>query len=164
MYAPVGGQDNKYYVSDIDNDDYVTYPVISFLSKDVNGVDSKGETINGDVLGVVFDRFGVVLDHTESLTKILFADGIEYISGLQMSNNKSLVEEISLPKTLKVLENSLWGFSNLNELILPQGLEVIIDCFWRDYIEGQSTDYREAGYDFKYHNSLDGNQHGSCSK
>lgn len=148
VYAPVGGQDNKYYVSDIDNDDYVTYPVISFLSKDVNGVDSKGETINGDVLGVVFDRFGVVLDHTESLTKILFADGIEYISGLQMSNNKSLVEEISLPKTLKVLENSLWGFSNLNELILPQGLEVIIDCFWSDYIEGQSTDYREAGYDF----------------
>lgn len=148
VYAPVGGQDNKYYVSDIDNDDYVTYPVISFLSKDVNGVDSKGETINGDVLGVVFDRFGVVLDHTESLTKILFADGIEYISGLQMSNNRSLVEEISLPKTLKVLENSLWGFSNLNELILPQGLEVIIDCFWSDYKEGQSTDYREAGYDF----------------
>lgn len=148
VYAPVGGQDNKYYVSDIDNDDYVTYPVISFLSKDVNGVDSKGETINGDVLGVVFDRFGVVLDNTESLTKILFADGIEYISGLQMSNNRSLVEEISLPKTLKVLENSLWGFSNLNELILPQGLEVIIDCFWSDYKEGQSTDYREAGYDF----------------
>ena len=148
VYTPVGGQDNKYYVSDIDNDDYVTYPVISFLSKDVNGVDSKGETINGDVVGVVFDRFGKPLDHTESLTKILFADGIEYISGLQMSNNKSLVEEISLPKTLKVLENSLWGFSNLNELILPQGLEVIIDCFWSDYIEGQSTDYREAGYDF----------------
>lgn len=148
VYTPVGGQDNKYYVSDIDNDDYVTYPVISFLSKDVNGVDSKGETINGDVLGVVFDRFGVVLDNTESLTKILFADGIEYISGLQMSNNRSLVEEISLPKTLKVLENSLWGFSNLNELILPQGLEVIIDCFWSDYKEGQSTDYREAGYDF----------------
>ncbi len=148
VYTPVGGQDNKYYVSNINNNDYVTYPVISFLSKDVNGVDSKGETINGDVLGVVFDRFGVVLDNTESLTKILFADGIEYISGLQMSNNKSLVEEISLPKTLKVLENSLWGFSNLNELILPQGLEVIIDCFWSDYIEGQSTDYREAGYDF----------------
>ena len=148
VYTPVGGQDNKYYVSDIDNDDYVTYPVISFLSKDVNGVDSKGETINGDVLGVVFDRFGVVLDNTESLTKILFADGIEYISGLQMSNNRSLVEEISLPKTLKVLENSLWGFSNLNELILPQGLEVIINCFWSDYKEGQSTDYREAGYDF----------------
>ena len=148
VYTPVGGQDNKYYLSDIDNDDYVTYPVISFLSKDVNGVDSKGETINGDVLGVVFDRFGVVLDNTESLTKILFADGIEYISGLQMSNNRSLVEEISLPKTLKVLENSLWGFSNLNELILPQGLEVIIDCFWSDYKEGQSIDYREAGYDF----------------
>lgn len=148
VYTPVGGQDNKYYVSDIDNDDYVTYPVISFLSKDVNGVDSKGETINGDVVGVEFDRFGKPLDHTESLTKILFADGIEYISGLQMSNNRSLVEEISLPKTLKVLENSLWGFSNLNELILPQGLEVIIDCFWSDYKEGQSTDYREAGYDF----------------
>lgn len=148
VYTPVGGQDNKYYVSNINNNDYVTYPVISFLSKDVNGVDSKGETINGDVVGVVFDRFGKPLDHTESLTKILFADGIEYISGLQMSNNKSLVEEISLPKTLKVLENSLWGFSNLNELILPQGLEVIIDCFWSDYIEGQSTDYREAGYDF----------------
>lgn len=148
VYTPVGGQDNKYYVSDIDNDDYVTYPVISFLSKDVNGADSDGTAINGDVLGVVFDRFGVVLDNTESLTKILFADGIEYISGLQMSNNRSLVEEISLPKTLKVLENSLWGFSNLNELILPQGLEVIIDCFWSDYKEGQSTDYREAGYDF----------------
>ena len=148
VYTPVGGQDNKYYVSDIDNDDYVTYPVISFLSKDVNGADSDGTAINGDVLGVVFDRFGVVLDNTESLTKILFADGIEYISGLQMSNNRSLVEEISLPKTLKVLENSLWGFSNLNELILPQGLEVIIDCFWSGYIEGQSIDYREAGYDF----------------
>ena len=150
VYTPVGGQDqdNKYYVSNINNNDYVTYPVISFLSKDVNGVDSKGETINGDVVGVEFDRFGKPLDHTESLTKILFADGIEYISGLQMSNNRSLVEEISLPKTLKVLENSLWGFSNLNELILPQGLEVIIDCFWSDYKEGQSTDYREAGYDF----------------
>lgn len=148
VYASIEGQENKYYVSNIVNGDYLTYPVISFLSNDVHGVNSGGEAINGDVVGVVFDGFGTVLDHTESLTKIIFADGIEYISGLQMSNNKSLVEEISLPGTLKVLERSVWGFGSLKDLLLPQGLEVIIDCFWGDYSEGISVDYREAGYDF----------------
>ena len=148
VYASIEGQENKYYVSNIVNGDYLTYPVISFLSNDVHGVNSGGEAINGDVVGVVFDGFGTVLDHTESLTKIIFADGIEYISGLQMSNNKSLVEEISLPGTLKVLERSVWGFGSLKVLLLPQGLEVIIDCFWGDYSEGISVDYREAGYDF----------------
>lgn len=148
VYASIEGQENKYYVSNIVNGDYLTYPVISFLSNDVHGVNSGGEAINGDVVGVVFDGFGTVLDHTESLAKIIFADGIEYISGLQMSNNKSLVEEISLPGTLKVLERSVWGFGSLKDLLLPQGLEVIIDCFWGDYSEGISVDYREAGYDF----------------
>ena len=122
VYASIEGQENKYYVSNIVNGDYLTYPVISFLSNDVHGVNSGGEAINGDVVGVVFDGFGTVLDHTESLTKIIFADGIEYISGLQMSNNKSLVEEISLPGTLKVLERSVWGFGSLKDLLLPQGL------------------------------------------
>ena len=53
VYASIEGQENKYYVSNIVNGDYLTYPVISFLSNDVHGVNSGGEAINGDVVGVV---------------------------------------------------------------------------------------------------------------
>lgn len=151
VYTPVGGQDNKYYVSNIDNDDYITYPVISFLSKDVNGVDSKGETINGDVLGVVFDGFGTGLNHSQNATKIMFADGIEYIKGLQMDSSTGMspsqVKEIVFPSTLKILEQSVWGFGSLEGLNLPESLEVVIDCFWKNHTTGLDG-FRNDGYDF----------------
>ena len=151
VYAPIEGQENKYYVSNINNDDYVTYPVISFLSKDVNGVDRAGKAVYGDVLGVVFDGFGTGLNHSQNATKIMFADGIEYIKGLQMDSSTGMspsqVKEIVFPSTLKILEQSVWGFGSLEGLTLPEGLEVVIDCFWKNHTTGLDG-FRNDGYDF----------------
>ena len=57
------------------------------------------------------------------------------------------MKEVQLPTTLKVLENSfnMLG-NNLSELVLPEGLEVIIDCFWSDMLAATGT-YRENGLD-----------------
>ena len=57
------------------------------------------------------------------------------------------MKEVQLPSTLKVLENSfnMLG-NNLSELVLPEGLEVIIDCFWSDMLAATGT-YRENGLD-----------------
>ena len=151
VYTANEGQNDKYYVSNIDNDDYITYPVISFLSKDVNGVDRTGNAVSGDVLGVVFDKFGIGLNHSQNATKIMFADGIEYIKGLQMDSSTGMspsqVKEIVFPSTLKILEQSVWGFGSLEGLTLPESLEVVIDCFWKNHTTGLDG-FRNDGYDF----------------
>ena len=151
VYTAIEGQNDKYYVSNIDNDDYITYPVISFLSKDVNGVDRAGKAVYGDVLGVVFDGFGTGLNHSQNATKIMFADGIEYIKGLQMDSSTGMspsqVKEIVFPSTLKILEQSVWGFGSLEGLTLPESLEVVIDCFWKNHTTGLDG-FRNDGYDF----------------
>ena len=82
--------------------------------------------------------------------KVIFRDGIQYISNLNsgylepFGGDQMALEEVVLPNTLKVLEKSFNNFGtkkeNLKGINLPDSLEVVIDCFWSDYV-----DYYTAG-------------------
>lgn len=139
-YEAIEGTDN-YYVSGIDTTD-VTYPAVSVLSKNV--------TIEGKAgCNVVAVDAAVGLDRYDQAEVFIFNEGIESIRGFYSASlaGSSAMKEVQLPTTLKVLENSFNMLSNnLSELVLPQGLEVIIDCFWSDILAATGT-YRENGLD-----------------
>ena len=139
VYEAIEG--NNYRVSGIDTTD-ITYPAVSVLSKNV--------TIEGKAgCNVVAVDAAVGLDRYDQAEVFIFNEGIESIRGFYSASlaGSSAMKEVQLPTTLKVLENSFNMLSNnLSELVLPQGLEVIIDCFWSDMLAATGT-YRENGLD-----------------
>ena len=91
----------------------------------------------------------VGLDRYSQAEVFIFNEGIESIRGFYATSlaGRSAMKEVQLPSTLKVLEDSFNMLSNnLSELGLPEGLEVIIDCFWSDMLAATGT-YRENGLD-----------------
>lgn len=130
---------NNYRVSGIDTTD-ITYPAVSVLSKNV--------TIEGKAgCNVVAVDAAVGLDRYDQAEVFIFNEGIESIRGFYSASlaGSSAMKEVQLPTTLKVLEDSfnMLG-NNLSELVLPEGLEVIIDCFWSDMLATTNPD-RENG-------------------
>lgn len=140
-YKEIEGQENKYYVSGIDTTD-LTYPAVSVLSKNVTIEGKQG-------CNVVAVDAAVGLDRYDQAEVFIFNEGIESIRGFYSASlaGSSAMKEVQLPTTLKVLEDSfnMLG-NNLSELVLPEGLEVIIDCFWSDMLAATGT-YRENGLD-----------------
>lgn len=118
------------------------FPVLSVLSKNVTIDGEKGCT----VVGVVNDGSGVnvcPMEDAVNASKVIFHEGIQYISQFAFqAGNTAKVEEVVLPSTLKVLENSFWATSTLKSLTLPEGLEVIIDCFWGNWMSAVEGSYR----------------------
>ena len=139
-YEVIEGTDN-YYVSGIDTTD-ITYPAVSVLSKNVTIEGKQG-------CNVVAVDAAVGLDRYDQAEVFIFNEGIESIRGFYSASlaGSSAMKEVQLPTTLKVLEDSfnMLG-NNLSELVLPEGLEVIIDCFWSDMLAATGT-YRENGLD-----------------
>lgn len=133
---------NSYRVSRIEREGDTSYPAVSVLSKNV--------TIEGKAgCNVVAVDAAVGLDRYDQAEVFIFNEGIESIRGFYSASlaGSSAMKEVQLPTTLKVLENSFNMLSNnLSELVLPQGLEVIIDCFWSDMLAATGT-YRENGLD-----------------
>ena len=138
VYTAIEGTDN-YYVSGIDTTD-ITYPAVSVLSKNVTIDGKTGCNVVGVAVSIDLGRY-------QQAEVFIFNEGIEYITNFYStrSGGTSAMKEVQLPSTLKVLEDSFNMVSNnLSELILPEGLEVIIDCFWRDTLFVTNT-YRENG-------------------
>ena len=139
IYEVIEG--NNYRVSGIDTSE-ISYPAVSVLSKNV--------TIEGKAgCNVVAVDAAVGLDRYDQAEVFIFNEGIESIRGFYATSlaGRSAMKEVQLPSTLKVLEDSFNMLSNnLSELGLPEGLEVIIDCFWSDMLAATGT-YRENGLD-----------------
>lgn len=132
---------NNYRVSGIDTSE-VSYPAVSVLSKNVTIEGKSGCNVAAVDASVGLDRYS-------QAEVFIFNEGIESIRGFYSASlaGSSVMKEVQLPTTLKVLENSFNMLSNnLSELVLPQGLEVIIDCFWSDMLAATGT-YRENGLD-----------------
>lgn len=130
---------NNYRVSGIDQSE-LSYPAVSVLAKNV--------TVEG-VTGcnVIAIDASVGLDRYSQAEVFIFNEGIESIRGFYSASlaGSSAMKEVQLPTTLKVLENSFNMLrNNLSELVLPEGLEVIIDCFWSDMLATANPD-RENG-------------------
>ena len=139
-YEVIEGTDN-YYVSGIDTTD-ITYPAVSVLSKNVTIEGKQG-------CNVVAVDAAVGLDRYDQAEVFIFNEGIESIRGFYAASlaGRSAMKEVQLPSTLTILEDSFNMLGhNLTGLILPQGLEVIIDCFWSDMLAATGT-YRENGLD-----------------
>lgn len=133
---------NSYRVSRIAREGDTSYPAVSVLSKNV--------TIEGkpDCKVVAVDA-AVGLDRYDQAEVFIFNEGIESIRGFYAASlaGRSAMKEVQLPSTLKILEDSFNMLGhNLTRLVLPQGLEVIIDCFWSDMLAATGT-YRENGLD-----------------
>lgn len=130
---------NNYRVSGIDTTD-ITYPAVSVLSKNV--------TIEGKAgCNVVAVDAAVGLDRYDQAEVFIFNEGIESIIGFYAASygGPSAMKEVRLPSTLKVLEDSFnMPSTAISELVLPEGLEVIIDCFWSDMLATANPD-RENG-------------------
>lgn len=137
VYEAIEG--NNYRVSGIDTTD-ITYPAVSVLSKNVTIEGKQG-------CNVVAVDAAVGLDRYDQAEVFIFNEGIESIIGFYATSlaGRSAMKEVQLPSTLKVLEDSFNMLSNnLSELGLPEGLEVIIDCFWSDMLATTNPD-RENG-------------------
>lgn len=140
-YKKIDGTGSDYYVSGIDGDNALleSYPAVSVLSKNVTMDDGSV----GNVIGVA--AYG--LGYCSSSEIFIFNEGIESIQEFYTGSflGSSVMKKVDLPSTLKVLEDSFNMIGNdLSELILPEGLEVIIDCFWTDAYIAENT-YRENG-------------------
>lgn len=147
VYKQISGSNYEFTGFDGDHTKTVqTYPVISVLSKNVS-VDENGT--KGTVVAVTNGSFDIEYCST-SAKKIILNDGICYVKGLT-SQITSTIEEVRLPSTLKILESSFWNYTELKSLTLPEGLEVIIDCFWADYKAVMVGQVRDNGYDFDIH-------------
>ena len=130
---------NNYRVSGIDTTD-ITYPAVSVLSKNVTIEGKQG-------CNVVAVDAAVGLDRYDQAEVFIFNEGIESIIGFYAASygGPSAMKEVRLPSTLKVLEDSFnMPSTAISELVLPEGLEVIIDCFWSDMLATTNPD-RENG-------------------
>ena len=137
VYEAIEG--NNYRVSGIDTTD-ITYPAVSVLSKNVTIEGKQG-------CNVVAVDAAVGLDRYDQAEVFIFNEGIESIIGFYAASygGPSAMKEVRLPSTLKVLEDSFnMPSTAISELILPEGLEVIIDCFWSDMLATTNPD-RENG-------------------
>lgn len=131
---------NSYRVSRIEREGDTSYPAVSVLSKNVTIEGKSG-------CNVVAVDASVGLDRYSQAEVFIFNEGIESIRGFYSASlgDTSAMKEVQLPTTLKVLEDSFnMPGNNLSELVLPEGLEVIIDCFWSDMLATANPD-RENG-------------------
>lgn len=96
----------------------------------------------------------------KSVKTVIFAEGIKmirnfegvYVQPAASTSTPATVEEVVLPSTLKIIETSFNFFPSLKSVELPEGLEIIIDSFWSDYIISadnyNSFKRNRIGYDF----------------
>ena len=117
------------------------FPAISFLSKNVTIDGVKGCNVVTADFSVSSGMYVAGPDQCDSAVYAYFADGIQYINRFQTC---AKLENVTLPVSLKVLEKSFWNMKNLKSLELPEGLEIIIDSLWGDYMEGMVGYYRGA--------------------
>lgn len=146
-YEKIEGTANYYSVTGLDysnhSDEIARFPILSFPSQNV--------TIDGSTKGTVVAVKIGDYDYTvaSNAKKLIYNEGIKYIKGLQYQSGCT-VEEVKLPDSLVILEESFWNMGNsLKSITLPDNLEVVIDCFWSDYSPVLNINsYRNNGYKF----------------
>lgn len=133
----------------------INAPVFSILSNNTivgKTYDSDGNVTKitrGNVTGV-YDAYGYFGSYlNDSVKKVIFGDGIEYIVGFNGRGSNCKVEEVSLPSTVKVLEASFNNMPRLKEFKIPSSVVSVISCFWAEYSTGANKQVptSDATYD-----------------
>jgi hypothetical protein len=116
-------------------------PVMSFVTKVMYQENQDAEPVLKNVVQIIGnDVIGLFGD------KLIIPEGIKYIRSVAGSMAGAKVSEVSLPSTLKVIENCFNNAINMSNINIPDGVEVIVDSFW-GALNMASLD-REKGYDF----------------
>lgn len=154
VYELIDGTASDYEMIGLSRDYYekvANYPVISFLSQNVT-VDENGT--KGNVVavnGVSTSSSLNIINYIGNANTIIFNEGIKSIYRFDGCTG-NVVENIVLPESLKIIEDSFCYFRELKSLDIPSGVEVIADSFWADCVGGMSgTDSLSSnlsGYNF----------------
>lgn len=143
----------KYKISDCESSDEATKfwrefrPYVSrFPSKYVER-DADGKVIGvHDVEAVNGSMF------TALTKKVIIDEGIKYVSDFIGNSIITAFDELVLPKSVRVLENCFngWDKTKLEKIVIPEGVEQIIKCFWADDVFDQNEFCKEIeGFTFK---------------
>lgn len=138
-------------------------PVISFPSR-VTRKDNKGNFIDkdGNILTdgtrdyveikqvYIYDN---QIFNSTNLKTVIVQEGVEVIRGFSSVNGLSTVEQIKLPNSLRLIQDS---FNNLNitkdSVTIPSNVEGIYNSFWKggtvNYNNESMTYYTGTNYDF----------------
>lgn len=122
--------------------DYLeSLPVVSFpsrISETVDGGNNVERTVESVHLASLDSNFFT------SVQKVIVNEGIRWVYGI---NNSTTLEEISLPTSLKGIERGLNNLTNISSIILPEGIEVIINSLWYSNVTAtHNTEF--LAYDF----------------
>ena len=122
--------------------DYLeSLPVVSFpsrISETVDGGNNVERTVESVHLASLDSNFFT------SVQKVIVNEGIRWVYGI---NNSTTLEEISLPTSLKGIERGLNNLTNISSIILPEGIEVIINSLWYSNVTATyNTEF--LAYDF----------------
>ena len=122
--------------------DYLeSLPVVSFpsrISETVDGGNNVERTVESVHLASLDSNYFT------SVQKVIVNEGIRWVYGI---NNSTTLEEISLPTSLKGIERGLNNLTNISSIILPEGIEVIINSLWYSNVTATyNTEF--LAYDF----------------
>lgn len=120
------GSDGKKYDDTETEMKMANAPVLSILSTITFDDDGDGvaETYHVEAIRPEGDMI-----HSSDLKKIIIGEGIKMIQGLDATIASS-VEEVVIPSSVKVIQNSFNNMNKLKGITIPEGVEVIIGSFF----------------------------------
>lgn len=120
-----------------------SYPVVSIPAYATLNGESEPRLVESVIWGTN------VVDVCPGATKIIFADGIKSISGVQANPvGITTVEEIVLPDTLRIIDTAFWNYSSVKGFDIPDGVEIIINSFWGSAIDSSGV-FAKSNYSFE---------------
>ena len=104
-------------------------------------------TYNGEKRAVTAIALSVNMTsgYMTTVTDIIINEGIKFIDGFESS---STLERLSLPSTLKVVQNAFNSLYALQSLTIPDGVEVMLYCLWANRTSAFDPTEVGKGYDF----------------
>lgn len=128
-----------------------SFPIISILSKITYDLDEDGVDEEYTVDSVTLERSGFLGSANGSaIKKLVIGEGIKSIQNIN-GDSPTTLENVSLPSTLKVIQNCFNNCNNLTGINIPDGVEVIIGSFfantsasyngWSQYNKGENYSF-----------------------
>lgn len=120
------------------NKTWVTFPVVSIPA--LVTYNDELRTVNAFSFssGLASNYLGT------SVTDIIVNEGIQYVNNISSSQ---VLQKISLPNSVKVLEKFANSCPSLTSLVIPDNTEIILDSFWKTRSSSLNPTI-DAGYDF----------------
>lgn len=122
-------------------------PVVRFPSKYVER-DKNGNVVKThDVEGVDgFSFWGKV-------NTVIVDEGIKFIENF-INTTVFSFDKLILPKSLRVMQNCFNGFKKQEDIVVPEGVEQIINCFWAETDIETNESYIEHPFTIKVPNTV----------